>query len=305
GGFGGKHTGEAAIEAARLAREAGKPVSLRWTRSEEFTWAYFRPAALIEIAAGLDGGSLAAWDFVNYNSGAAAIDTPYRVANVRTRFIACDAPLRQGSYRVLAATANNFARESFTDELAEAAGKDPLEFRLAHLDNERLRNVLAAAAERFRWSERRRQKRPGRGVGLACGTEKNSVVAACVEVEMDARSGTPRLVEICEAFECGPILNPANLRSQVEGCILMGLGPAVREEILFEHGRILNGRFSAYAVPRFRDVPRMEVVLIDRRDLEPAGAGETPIIAVAPAMANAVFDATGRRVRSMPLRIES
>jgi isoquinoline 1-oxidoreductase len=303
GGFGGKHTGEAAIEAARLAKEAGKPVSLRWTREEEFTWAYFRPAALIEVAAAVDGDALVAWDFTNYNSGAAAIATPYRIANTRTRFVACDAPLRQGSYRVLAATANNFAREAFTDELAEAAGKDPLEFRLAHLDNERLRNVLAAAAERFRWAERRKQKRPGRGLGLACGTEKNSVVAACVEVEVGGKSGTPRLVEICEAFECGAILNPANLRSQVEGCIMMGLGPALREEIRFEKGQITNGRFSGYAVPRFRDLPKMEVVLIDRRDLEPAGAGETPIIAVAPAIANAVFDATGKRVRWMPIKL--
>ncbi len=306
GGFGGKHTGEAAIEAARLAREAGRPVSLRWTRAEEFMWAYFRPAALIEVEAGLDGShSIVAWDFTNYNSGTAALGTPYRIPNTRTRFIPCDSPLRQGSYRCLAATANNFAREAFTDELAHAAGKDPLEFRLAHLENERMRNVLLAAAERFRWAERRGQERPGRGVGLACGTEKNSVVAACVEVEVDAKTGAPRLLEICEAFECGAILNPANLRSQVEGCILMGLGPALREEIQFQDGRLTNGRFAAYRVPRFRDVPKMDVVLIDRRDIEPAGAGETPIIAVAPAMANAVFHATGKRVRAMPIRVEA
>ena len=265
-------------------------------------WAYFRPAALIEVEAGVDAaGSIAAWDFTNYNSGASALDTPYRVPNARVRFIESDSPLRQGSYRCLAATANNFAREAFTDELAEAAGKDPLEFRLAHLDNERLRNVLAAAAERFRWSERRGRRKPGVGVGLACGTEKNSVVAACCEVEMDPRTGAPRLVEIVEAFECGPILNPANLRAQVEGCIMMGLGPALREEIQFRGGRLANGRFGSYRVPRFRDLPKAEVILLDRKDLEPAGAGETPIIAVAPAIANAVFHATGRRVRSMPM----
>ena len=111
-----------------------------------------------------------------------------------------------------------------------------------------------------------------------------------------------RLVEICEAFECGPILNPLGLRSQVEGCIIMGLGAALREEMLFENGKLTNGRFSAYRVPRFRDVPKMDLVLLDRKDLEPAGAGETPIIAVAPAMANAIFDATGERLRSLPLR---
>jgi isoquinoline 1-oxidoreductase len=301
GGFGGKHTGEAALEAARLAKAAGRPVSLRWTRAEEFMWAYSRPAALIEAEAGLDGDSIVAWDFANYNSGGSALDTPYRIPNVRTRFLSSDSPLRQGSYRCLAATANNFAREAFTDELAHAAGKDPLEFRLAHLDNPRMRNVLTAAAERFGWAERSKRKRPGRGVGLACGTEKNSVVAACVEVEVDAKTGAPRLLEICEAYECGAILNPDNLKAQVEGCILMGLGPVLREEMRFSNGRLSNGRFSAYRVPRFKDTPpKMDIVLLDRRDLEPVGAGETPIIVVAPAMANAVFQATGKPVRSMP-----
>jgi isoquinoline 1-oxidoreductase len=304
GGFGGKHTGEAAIEAARLAKEAGRPVKLQWTRAEEFTWAYFRPAALIEVEGGLDaGGSITAWDFTNYNSGASALDTPYRIANAQVRFVESDAPLRQGSYRCLAATANNFAREAFMDELAEAAGKDPLEFRLAHLDNERIKNVLVAAAERFGWAERRKKRRPSTGVGLSCGTEKNSVVAACCEIEVDRASGVPKLIEIVEAFECGAILNPANLRAQVEGCIMMGLGAALREEIQFKGGRVTNARFAAYRVPRFRDVPKADVILLDRKDLAPAGAGETPIIAVAPAVANAVFDATRKRVRSMPVRV--
>jgi CO/xanthine dehydrogenase Mo-binding subunit len=174
---------------------------------------------------------------------------------------------------------------------------------LSHLDNQRIKDVLSAAAERFRWTERRKKRRPGTGIGLACGTEKNSVVAACVEIEMDPAGGSPRLVEIVEAFECGAILKPANLRSQVEGCIVMGLGPALREEIRFRDGRLMNGSLATYHVPRFRDVPKVDVLLLDRKDLEPAGGGETPIIVVAPAIANAVFDATGRRVRSMPLRI--
>src|SRR5581483_7240140 len=209
GGFGGKHTGEAAMEAARLAKQAGRPVSLQWTRAEEFMWAYFRPAALIEVEAALDeNGSVVAWDFSNYNSGASALETPYRVPNQRTRYIPSDAPLRQGSYRCLAATANNFARESFMDELAIAAGADALDFRLAHLDNPRIREVLTTAAERFQWHKRRKERRPNIGIGLACGTEKNSVVAACAEVEVDRATGTPRLREICEAFECGAVLNP-------------------------------------------------------------------------------------------------
>ena len=304
GGFGGKHTAEAAVEAALLSREAGRPVAMQWTREEEFMWAYFRPAALIEVEAGLDAaGSISAWDFTNYNSGASAIDTPYRIPNTRARFFESDSPLRQSSYRCLAATANNFARESFTDELAEAAGKDPLEFRLAHLDNERLRNVLTAAAERFGWAARRKQRRPGVGIGLACGTEKNSVVAACCEVEVDKATGTPRPLEVVQAFECGAILNPVGLRCQVEGAMTMGLGPALREEVVFQDGKLVNGRFSAYRVPRFLDLPKAEIILLDRKDLESAGAGETPIIAIAPAIGNAVFDATGKRVRSMPMRV--
>ena len=301
GGFGGKHTGEAAIEAARLAKEAKRPVSLRWTRAEEFTFGYCRPAALIEVQAALDDKKgLLAWDFVNYNSGASALDTPYRVPNVRVRFAPSQSPLRQGSYRALGSTANNFARESFMDELAEAAGADPLEFRLANLANDRIREVLIAATKKFGWEERRKTRHPNRGIGLACGTEKNSVVAACVEVAVDPATGTPKLLEIVEAFECGAILNPAGLRAQVEGCIAMGLG-ALREEILFENGRLKNAKFSAYRVPRFRDMPKMEIVLVDKKNAEPVGAGETPIIAVAPAMANAMFMAIGRRVRGLPL----
>jgi isoquinoline 1-oxidoreductase len=300
GGFGGKHTGEAAVEAARLAKAAGKPVSLRWTRAEEFAWAYARPAALIDVEAGLDAaGKIVAWSHVNINSGASALASPYRLANSRHQFLPADSPLRQGSYRCLAATANNFARESFMDELAAAAGADPLEFRLAHLENQRIKDVLLAAAKKFHWEERRKSKRP---VGLACGTEKNSVVAACVEVEVDPKTREVRLKEICEAFECGPVLNPLGLRSQVEGCIVMGLGAALREEMQFENGMLTNARFSAYRVPRFRDVPRMDLIFLERKDLEPAGAGETPIIVVAPAMGNAIFAATGERLRSLPLK---
>ncbi len=302
GGFGGKHTGEAALEAARLARAAEKPVSLRWTRAEEFTWAYCRPAAVIEVRAALDqNNAIAAWDFTNINSGGSAIESPYKSANHRIRFLPSDSPLRQGSYRALASTANNFARESHIDELALAAKIDPLEFRLQHLDNDRIREVLQAAARKFGWKDRVAKKIPNRGVGLACGLEKNSVVAACVEIEIDPRTHLPRLLEICEAYECGAILNPLNLRQQVEGAIVMGLGAVLGEGLRFEQGRITNARFSAYKVPRFHDVPpKMEIVLVDKKDAAPIGAGETPIIAVAPAMANAVFAATGYRPRSLP-----
>jgi isoquinoline 1-oxidoreductase beta subunit len=305
GGFGGKHSGEVAVEAARLARAAGRPVHLQWTREEEFTWAYFRPAALIEIRAGLDAkGGLVAWDYVNINSGGAAIQSPYDIPNNRARFVPSDPPLRQGSYRALAATANNFARECFMDELAAAAaGGDPLRFRLAHLGSPRLRAVLQTAAQRFNFDRRRREKGGENvGVGLACGTEKGSYVAACAEVSVDRQEGRVDVRRVCEVFECGAVQNPENLRRQVAGCIIMGLGPALREEIRFEGGRILNGNFELYQVPRMEDVPELDIHLLDRPDLPSVGAGETPIIAIAPAVANAVFDAIGVRIRQMPLR---
>jgi len=302
GGFGGKHTGEAAEEAARLAKAFDCPVAVHWTRADEFTWAYFRPAAVIECKAGLDAsGRITAWDFTNINAGGSAIDTPYNIANKNILSAGSNSPLRQGSYRCLAATGNNFAREAFMDELAAAAGADPLAFRLAHLDNSRIRTVLQTAAEKFGWAQRKKKVTADVGVGLACGTEKNSVVAACVEVRIDRRRREIKVTEVCEAFEPGPVVNPANLTSQVQGCIMMGLGPALREEMQFRDGKILNATFTSYLVPRFEDLPKIDVHLVKKTDIPSAGGGETPIIAVAPAISNAVFAATGIRLRSMPM----
>lgn len=305
GGFGGKHTGEVSVEAARLAQAAGQPVALRWTREEEFIWACFRPAALIDIEAGLDAdGAITAWYFVNINSGRNAMETPYRVGQARSQFVASEPPLRHGSYRALAATANTFARECFMDELAAAVGADPLDFRLAHLPPGRLRDVLEAAAKHFNWRERVRRKEHDVGVGLACGTEKGSYVATCAEVAIDRAQKRILVRHVCEVFECGAVLNPDNLRAQVEGAILMGLGPVLREEMQFANGRMLNASFKQYRVPRFSDVPALDIHLLNRADLPAVGGGETPIIGIAPAVANAVFAATGVRLCALPLRFE-
>jgi nicotinate dehydrogenase subunit B len=169
--------------------------------------------------------------------------------------------------------------------------------RLRNLTDERLRAVLLAAAERFGWQERRAA--PGRGVGLACGTEKGSYVAACVEVAAD--NGSVRIVRVVQAFECGAIVNPEGLANQVEGAIVQALGGALLEGIDFAEGRVQSDRFSRYRVPRFCDIPPIEVVLLDRKDLPSAGAGETPIIVLAPAVANAIFNATEQRLRNLPL----
>jgi CO/xanthine dehydrogenase Mo-binding subunit len=298
-GYGGKHTGECAIEAARLARGAGKPVKVIWTREEEFTWAYFRPAGIIDArSAADDNGLLQAWEFHNYLSGPSGLQTPYEVPNKTERFHAVNSPLRDGSYRGLASTANNFARESHMDELAAVAGMDPLAFRLKNLKNERLVAVLQAATERFQWSKRKASG--SRGFGLACGMEKGGYVACCAEVSIG--SGKQLRVErVVEAWECGAIVNPEHLKNQVEGAVVMGLGGALFEAIDFANGRILNPRLSEYRVPRFGDAPKVELVLLDRKDIPSAGAGETPIVGVAPALSNAISSATGLRIRSMPI----
>jgi nicotinate dehydrogenase subunit B len=298
-GYGGKHSGEAAIEAARLAKAAGKPVKLVWTRQEEFTWAYFRPAGVIEVSAGVKkDGTVTAWEFHNYNSGASSITTPYAVANKKTEFHGTKSPLKQGSYRALAATANTFARETAMDELADLVKMDPLEFRLKNLKEARMSAVLEAAAKQFGWGKTKSARE--RGFGIACGTEKGSFVATCAEVAIDS-SGNIRVVRAVTAFECGAVVNPEHLKNQIEGAMVMGLGGALFEAISFENGMITNPHLADYRVPRFSDLPKLEVVLVNRKDIPSLGAGETPIIGIAPAVGNAIFAATQIRLRSMPM----
>ena len=304
-GYGGKHTGECAVEAARLARAAGKPVRLVWTREEEFNWAYFRPAGVIDIKSGVKSdGTIIAWEFHNYNSGSAGIQIKYDIPNHDIRFHPSNSPLRQGSYRGLAATANHFARESHMDELAHAVKMDPLEFRLKNIKDERLRDVLQAAAKSIGWGKTKPVS--GHGFGLACGFEKGGYVATCAEIAIEKprkvkSNPTVRIVRVVEAFECGAIVNPLQLKNQIEGCVTQAVGGTLFEEIKFENGKILNGRFADYRLPRFSDNPLIEIVLVDRKDLPSAGAGETPIVGLAPAVANAIFNATAVRLRSLPL----
>ena len=297
-GYGGKHQGDAAVEAAILAQATGKPVKRNWTREEEMTWAYFRPGGLIEAGARLNpDGTIAEWEFHNYNSGPSALNTPYDVPVKHEQVHQVRSPLRQGSYRGLAATANHFVRECYMDELAHSAKMDPLEFRLRNTRNERLRNVIQAATDRFGWQARK--KGAGRGFGMSAGFEKGSYVACCAEISVT--NGVVKVLRVVEAFECGAVVNPEHLHNQVEGAVSMGIGGALFEQIDFADNKIQTNRLSRYRVPRFADMPKIESVLLDRKDIVSAGAGETPIVGVAPALGNAIFDATGQRIRSMPL----
>jgi CO/xanthine dehydrogenase Mo-binding subunit len=298
-GYGGKHTGDAALESARLARAAKRPVKLVWTREEEFTWAYFRPAGVIDITSAVNpDGKITAWEFHNYNSGTAGFRTYYDIPNQKIVFHEVNSPLRQGSYRGLAATANHFAREVHMDEIASSLKMDPLEFRLKNLKEERLRAAFEQGAKQFGWNKPREANH---GFGVGGGYEKLGYVATFVEVALPPGSHDIKIQRVLTAFDCGAVVNPDGLRNQIIGANIMGLGGAIFEAIEFENGRIVNPRFSRYRLPRFGDVPPMDTLLIDRKDQPAVGAGEAPIVGIAPAIANAVFAVTGIRLRSLPM----
>jgi isoquinoline 1-oxidoreductase len=302
-GFGGKHAVEIALAAARLARAAGRPVRIAYSREEEFVRTYLRPMAVVDIHSGAEkDGQLTAWKFLDLNAGSAAARLPYKVPHQRIDNQPAESPLPQASYRALAATANNFARESHIDELAHRVGADPVEYRLRHLADDRLATVLRAVVDQAGWPAPSPEVGPKfrGGRGVAVGLEKGGRVATFAEVRVP-EDGRLEVVRVVTGFEAGAIVHPSNLRSQVEGGTIMALGGALFESVHFENGRLLNPRLSQYRVPRFRDVPAIEVLLIDRPDLPSQGGGETPLIALAPAIANAIFDATGRRLRSLPL----
>ncbi|MCW3114370.1 MAG: isoquinoline 1-oxidoreductase [Segetibacter sp.] len=298
-GYGGKHTAEAALEAARLALQAKKPVKVVWTREEEFTWAYFRPGGVIEVSSGVKkDGTISGWKFLNYNSGGSAINTQYKIANHEIAFLPSNTPLKQGSYRGLAATANVFARESHITDLARLIKMDQLEFRLKNSDDARLTAVLETAAKAFGWKSLGRAT--GHGYGIACGLDKGGYVATCAEVMVNSHKEV-KVIRVTQAFECGAIVNPLHLENQIMGSIVQGLGGALFEAIDFADGKIRNSSLSAYRVPRFSDIPKIDIVMMDRKDLPSAGAGEAAIIGIAPAIRNAILDATGKGLTTLPL----
>lgn len=298
GAFGGKQRGECEAEAARLSRIVGAPVRVAWTREEEFTCSYTRPAGLVEIESGVDAtGRLTAMRFANYNSGAAGLAPQYEIPHHWVGFHRTQAEVRQGSYRSLAAVANNFALESHMDEWAQALTTDPVEFRLRHVTDTRLREVIEKTAARFGWGKARSGH--GRGVGISCNLEKDARLALCVEVETDGRQA--RIVRMVATGDFGAALNPDHLHNQMTGALIQGVGGALWERVAFDASSQRTRRLSDYRVPRFTDVPSVDVQIIDRRDVEAAGAGESPITLTAPAIASAIFAATGTRRRALPL----
>lgn len=297
-GYGAKHNSECELEAARLAQGSDRPVRLAWTRQDEFMQSYCRPPAVMEVRSGTSAdGKITAWEFHNYNGGAASLTPPYQIPNRYSAYHASESPVRQGSYRSLAAVGNNFARESHVDEIAASLHLDPLEFRLRNTDNERLITVLQRAAERFGWGKNKSGN--GVGYGVACNVEKGGHLALFTEVHVDGTA--VHLKRMVAAFDAGAVINPDILSNQVEGAIIQGIGGALFEQLEFDKTRILTDRLSKYRVPRFADVPEIEVILVDRRDIASSGAGESPITVSAPSIGSAIFAATGKRFRQLPM----
>ena len=300
-GYGGKHTGDAALEAARLAKAVGKPVKRDWTREEEMTWAYFRPGGLIEVAGkAAPDGTITEWEFHNYNSGGSRAAIAVRaLPSKKEQYPPVEIAAAAGIVSRAGGDRQPLRARVLHGRAGAIGEMDPLEFRLKNAKDERLRDVIIAAADKFGWKAP--QEAAGRGFGIAAGFEKGGYVATCAEVSRGredrrgqgaARGGGVRVRRRGESRA------PAQSGGGRGG---QGIGGALFEQIEFADGKIANNRLSRYRVPRFSDMPVIESVLLDRKDLVSAGAGETPIVGIAPAIGNAIFDANGKRIRRLPL----
>lgn len=302
GGFGGKSASAQAVEAARLSRAAGRPVQVAWTREEEFFFDTFDPAALVKIVSGLDAaGRIVLWDSVIYGAGGRGSALLYDVpgARVDTGAGRGQHPFATGPWRAPGANMNIFAIESQIDLMASAAGADPVEFRLRHLRDERMRRVLRAAAAAFGWQPAPAPSR--RGFGVACGMDAGTCVASIAQVRVDGASGAVAVPRIVCAQDMGIVVNPLGARMQIEGGLAMGLGYVLSEELRFRGGEILDRNFDSYEITRFATAPRVEAVLVDNPQLAPQGGGEPSITTCGAVVANAFFDATGVRLYRLPM----
>ncbi|HET7212228.1 MAG TPA: molybdopterin cofactor-binding domain-containing protein [Terriglobia bacterium] len=310
GGFGGKSAIRQALEAARLAKLTGKPVQVAWTRAEEFFYDTFRPASVVKIKAGVTkAGLLTWWDYGVYFAGGRGSEHFYDIPNHRTMSYgsgwsapAGAHPFATGPWRAPANNSNTHARESHIDALAAKAGMDPIEFRLKNLKDERMRRVLQAAARQFGWKPAKSPS--GRGFGVACGTDVGTVVAHIAEVAIDKRTGHVQVKRVVCAQEMGLCVNPEGARIQMEGCITMGLGYALTEGLQFTGGGIHDKNFDTYTIPRFSWLPKIETVILDAKDKPAQGGGEPAVICMGAVIANAVYDATGKRLLQLPMTPE-
>ncbi len=305
GGFGGKSPGLQALEAAKLAKLTGKPVMVTWTRQEEFFYDTFRPAAIVKITSGISkSGKINLWDYNTYYAGNRGSETIYDVPNESTKSYENRRdekghPFGTGAWRAPGNNTNTYARESQIDILAVKAGIDPLEFRLKNLTDERMIEVLKAVSDLFGYTPAKGPS--GRGFGVACGTDVGTYVAHIAEVKVDKKTGHVQVIRVACAQDMGLCVNPEGATIQMEGCITMGLGYCLTEEIQFEGGKIANHNFDTYDIPHFSWVPEIRTKILDKKDLPPQGGGEPAIIAMGGVIANAIFDATGARLYQLPM----
>ena len=304
GGFGGKSTSTQGVEAARLAMAAGIPVRVTWSREEEFFFDTFDPAAVIKIRSGFDANrKITFWDYAVYGAGSRGAAHFYAIPHHRTQ-VKGNAqglhPFNTGPWRAPGANANTFARESQIDVMAAKAGMDPVEFRLLNLSDPRMRRVLDAAAKAFGWTPKPGPS--GRGYGVALGNDAGAYCANMAEVKVDKASGHVQVVRLLAAQDMGLVVNPEGAIQQMEGCMTMGMGYALAEDIHFKNGAVLDTNFDTYQLPRFSWLPKIQCVLLDS-DLPPQGGGEPAIVQMGAVLANAVFDAVGTRVTKLPIEL--
>jgi nicotinate dehydrogenase subunit B len=344
GCYGHNGADDAAADAALLSQAVGRPVRVQWMRHDEHGWEPKGPAMVIEVRAALDPtGAVLAWDSAvrtpthstrpggeggnllagqlvglrprtGFTGGDRNAEPPYVFPNERVtvRWQATSV-VRSSALRGLGAPQNTYANESFMDELAAAAQADPIEFRLRHLTDPRASAVLQAAAKLARWTPRPSPAPRAEGDGLARGRgvayaryeNRNAHVAVVTEVAVDRRTGVVRVVRVWVAHDCGLVINPDGVRNQIEGSVVQTISRALKEEVAFDRRGVTSLDWSSYPILTFSEVPEaVEIVLIDRPDQPAVGAGEPAACPVPAAVANAIFDATGARVRTMPFTAE-
>jgi isoquinoline 1-oxidoreductase beta subunit len=330
GGFGRRATPDFVVEAVICSKVVGKPVKVVWTREEDIQHDQFRAAMSHRIKAGLDNqGRLIGWSHkavsgsimkdidpqgikngVDIMSLWGLVDFPgspdnnrimYEIPNLYVEFLLSDLPIPVSPWRSVQNGPNAFVIESFVDELAHAAGKDPLEFRLAHLKNSpRSLRVLETVAEKAGWGKSVPQ---GQGRGIAQHTCFGTYTAQVADVSVDAKTGFIKVHRVVMAIDCGPAVAPFNIKTQIEGGIIMALSTVLREEVKFSNGGAVSSNFDDYNPIRISEVPDIEVHIVKSNDAM-GGIGEPGVPATAPAVANAVFSATGKRIRRIPMTPE-
>jgi nicotinate dehydrogenase subunit B len=306
GGFGGKTPHLQAVEAARLAKLTGRPVQVAWTRKEEFFNDTFRPAAIVKAESGLDKeGKINYWNFeillAGTRSSEPIYDIPHQRVYARGGGFGQESihPFSTGAWRGPGSNTNVFAMESQTDIMAQAAGIDPLSFRLKNLADERMRRVLKAAADKFGHSFTKGPS--GEGVGITCTDYLGTYVATMAKVKVDKENGRVRIERMVCAQDMGEIINPQGAILQIEGGITMAISAALSEEVQFKGGVILTENFDSYEITRFSWAPKIDVVLIENNDMAPQGCGEPACTTVGAVLANAVCDAIGVRLYELPM----